>query len=89
MMLAQECLASSLGLSLFMGRPADEIQPYLDHREELPAHWWLPAKRRSREASAHLDSEVYNPIDILRYWADKDLGADILEVDAGVLLVER
>jgi hypothetical protein len=78
-----------LGLSLFLGRPVEEVQPYSDRREEVPAQRWLEAKRGGREAAAQLDCDTHDPVDILRYWADKDLAADVLNVDAGVLLIER
>lgn len=76
-----------LGLSLWYGVPVEEVQAYADRREEPPERWQRQAPSRAREAAAHVDS--YDPVDILRYWAGKDLGADILQVEAGVLLVER
>jgi hypothetical protein len=76
-----------LGLSLWLGRTVEEIQAYRGRCEELPAEWWFSARPRAREAAAHVDS--YDPIDILRYWADKDLAADVLPVEDGLLLVDR
>jgi glycosidase len=81
------------GLSLWLGRPVREIQGYLDHREEPPADWWTGSKHRSREALPHLHidntASTDDIVEILRYWADKEFGADVLNVDAGLLLVER
>ena len=47
------------------------------------------AANTDKDATAHLGSDRYDPVDILRYWADKDLGADVLNVEAGVMLVDR
>jgi hypothetical protein len=46
-------------------------------------------KGRLREAAAHMGCEFYDPVDILRHRADRDLGADVLSVEAGLLLVDR
>lgn len=71
---------------MWYGAALAEVLRYAERREEPPAEWLRAAKRRSREAAAHLGSD---PVDILRYWADKDLAADVLNVYDGVLLVER
>ncbi|MEM6109215.1 hypothetical protein AAHS21_23710 [Mycobacterium sp. 050272] len=82
---------TALALSLIYGVPVDEVdQKYVEweSRGGLAASDWGPqGARRTREAAARVNS--YDAVDVLRYWADKELGADVLRIGTGVMLVER
>lgn len=82
-----------LGFSLWFGRSIAESKAACEPLATFPAEWIENAKHRAREALPHLhiDNTASNNdiVEILRYWADKDLAADILEVEDGVLLVDR
>lgn len=82
---------TALALSLLYGVPVEEVDQ--KHREWVPrgglvaSDWGPQGARRAREAAARVNS--YDAVDVLSYWADKDLAADVLNVEAGVLVVER
>jgi hypothetical protein len=61
--------------------------PDFDNGHQQRRSLEIHAAHRAREAAAHSCSDSYDPFEILRYWADKDLGADVLLVEAGLLLV--
>lgn len=68
-MINGEWMLSASGGALLFGVPFDQI----NGRVDFPQEWIQQARRRTREAKAHTDSEDIT--DILAYWAAKDYDA--------------
>jgi hypothetical protein len=75
---------SADALALLFGVPADAITEYLrrniiNDMTAFPAEWLKAGKRRVKEASAATGTNQL--LEILEYWADRDLGAVIVPID--------
>jgi hypothetical protein len=75
---------SADALSLLFGVPADDIVDHMKHNiiddmTRFPAPWLKAGKRRVKEASAA--TGVNGLLEILEYWAARDLDAVIVPID--------
>jgi tryptophan 2,3-dioxygenase len=73
---------SVLAVSLLTGKPPEQIDPYAP----LSADWSKDARRRISEAEAATGSERLG--DILRYWALRELGIDVLDLGDEIRILE-
>lgn len=75
---------SADALALLWGVPPDEIAAYMKHHiindmTAFPAEWLKAGKRRVKEASAAVGTNQL--LEILEYWAARDLDAIIVPID--------
>lgn len=75
---------STDALSLLFGVPADAITAHMKSHiihdmTAFPAEWLKAGKRRVKEASASTGTNQL--LEILEYWADRDLGAVLVPIN--------
>lgn len=75
---------SADALSLLFGVPADDITEYMkthiiDDMTVFPSAWLKAGKRRVKEASAAIGTNQL--LEILEYWAHRDLDAVLVLID--------
>ena len=73
------------GMSLLFGVPTTDVEKLrVDHgTTHLPEGWVRRDKRRAREAKRWGGSDAM--VDALAYWAQKDLGARLVEDTHGIV----
>jgi hypothetical protein len=75
---------SAAALALLFGIPADDIVEHMKHNiiddmTRFPSSWLKAGKRRVKEASAA--TGVNDLLEVLEYWAARDLDAVIVPID--------
>ena len=62
-------------LSLLMGVSAEEVRALGVQGGAMPPQWAQAGRRRTREAQAHTGTN--DLVSVLRYWAERDHGAQL------------
>lgn len=82
-----EPMMSATAISLLFGVDSGVVEQYMRTNIigcalRFPPEWIKAGKRRGKEAAAATGSN--DVFDILAYWAQRDLGAEIVFTDSGV-----
>jgi hypothetical protein len=80
-----EAFYSDLAVSLVYGLPIEQVEQFAKHPPQ-PSEFAAQGRRRAREAAARTGS--YEIIEHLRYFARKELGADVVWDDDELVLVD-